>query len=61
MNLGISVDAGHARAVLMDANGAVLGRGESKASDLKDAAVAVARETLAGANGSEHHRGLTFA
>ncbi len=52
MNLGISVDAGHARAVLMDANGAVLGRGESRASDLKDAVVAVARQTLAGSNGS---------
>ena len=52
MNLGISVDVGHARAVLMDANGAVAGRAESNAFSLNDAVVAVARETLAGANGS---------
>lgn len=51
MNLGISVDVGHARAVLMDENGAVAGRSVSMASDVHDAIIAAARETLARANG----------
>ena len=50
MNLGISVDSGHARAVLADANGAVAARAESTASDVNDAIVAAARETLASAS-----------
>jgi glucokinase len=52
VNLGISVDGGHARGVLTDPNGAIVARGESAAADAPTAIVAVARETLAGANGS---------
>jgi glucokinase len=51
VNLGISVDGAHARAVLMDANGAVAARTESRGRDMNDAIVAVARETLAATNG----------
>jgi predicted NBD/HSP70 family sugar kinase len=49
VNLGISVDSGHARAVATDADGAVVARGASTAPDVSDAIVAAARETLAGA------------
>lgn len=52
MNLGISVDGGHARAVLMDANGTVAARADSAAADVNDAIVAAARETLSSADGS---------
>jgi len=49
VNLGINVDSGQARAVLVDANGAVAARAESTAPDANDAIVAAARETLASA------------
>ena len=49
MNLGINVDSGQARAVLVDANGAVAARAECTAPDANDAIVAAARETLASA------------
>ena len=52
MNLGISVEGGHARAVLMDANGAIAGRSECSGADINDAVVAVVRKMLVGANGS---------
>ena len=52
MNLGISVDGGHARAVLMDDAGKVAARADLAAADASDAIVAVAREVLASANGS---------
>ena len=51
MNLGISIDGGHARGVLMDPAGTVVARGASSAADAADAIVAAARETLAAANG----------
>jgi glucokinase len=61
VNLGINVDSGRARAVLMDANGAVAARGESAASDANDAIVVAAREALAGANGARPAAvGLSF-
>jgi len=47
--LGISVDNGHARGVLMNGGGVVRARGESMASDPRDGIVAVARNTLASA------------
>ena len=50
MNLGISVDGGHARAVLADSNGVVAARAASTAPDVNDAIIAAAREALAGAN-----------
>jgi glucokinase len=52
VNLGISVDVGQVRAVLMDSNGAVGGRAESTVLDVNDAIIAAAHGTLAGANGS---------
>ena len=52
MNLGISVDSGHARGVLTDPNGAVVARGESAGADAADTIVTAARATLAGGNGS---------
>lgn len=52
MNLGISVDSGHAHGVLVDPNGAVVARGSSRASDAAGAIVGAARETLAGAKGA---------
>jgi glucokinase len=52
VNLGISVDVGLVRAVLMNADGQVAARGESRAPDVHDAMAAAVRETLAGANGS---------
>lgn len=52
MNLGISVDGGHAHAVLMDAGGTVAARGASAAATTSDAIVSAARETLASANGA---------
>jgi glucokinase len=61
VNLGISIDSGHARGVLMDANGAVVARGTSTASDVADGIVAAARETLAGAKGARPSAaGVTF-
>ncbi len=51
MNLGISVDHGHACGVLMDVSGAVLARAASTASDPTDSIIAVARDTLASAGG----------
>jgi glucokinase len=51
VNLGINVDSGRARAVLMDANGAIAARGESTAADANDAIVVAARQALSGANG----------
>ncbi len=51
MNLGISVDGAHARAVLADANGTVAARAESRGRDVIDAIVVAARETLAAASG----------
>lgn len=52
MNLGISVDGGHARGVLMDSSGSVTARAASSTPNVNDAIVAVARETLAAANGA---------
>lgn len=52
MNLGISVDGGHARAVLMDAGGTVAARGASDGVDPNDAIVSAARKVLASANGA---------
>jgi hypothetical protein len=52
VKLGVSVDVGHVRAVLMDSDGAVGGRAESMAADVNDAIVEAVRGTLAGANGS---------
>ena len=61
MNLGISVDGGYARGVLMDPTGAVVARGTSTAADAADAIVAAARETLAAANGTHASAaGVTF-
>jgi glucokinase len=61
VNLGINVDSGRARAVLMDANGAVAARGEAAASDANDAILVAAREALAGANGARPAAvGLSF-
>ena len=61
MNLGISVDSGHARAVLMDATGSIAARGDSVADDVHDAIVAAACEALAGANGARPSAvGLSF-
>ena len=57
MNLGISVDVGHARAVLMTPDGTVAARAESRAPAMHDALAAVAREALAGANGSHTSAG----
>lgn len=51
MNLGISVDGGRARAVLMDTNGTVAARAESAGAHAHNAIVAAARDTLASANG----------
>lgn len=52
MNLGISVDGRHARAVLMEPDGTIAARAESAAEDPNDAIVSAAREALASANGS---------
>ena len=52
MNLGISIDGGHARGVLMDAAGTVVARGSSAVVDAAHGIVAAARETLAAANGT---------
>jgi glucokinase len=61
VNLGIDVDSGRARAVLMDGNGAIAARGESAASDASDAVLVAARETLAGVNGARPAAvGLSF-
>ena len=51
MNLGISVDNGRARAVLMDTNGTIAARAESAGVDIHNAIVTAARDTLASANG----------
>jgi glucokinase len=50
--LGISVDNGHARGVLMDASGAVRARGVSMGPDIGGRLAVVARDTLASANGT---------
>ncbi|HUP40596.1 MAG TPA: ROK family protein [Vicinamibacterales bacterium] len=61
MNLGISVDSGHARAVLMDASGSIAAHADSMEHDVHDAIIAAARETLAGANASRPSAvGLSF-
>jgi glucokinase len=61
VNLGINVDSGRARAVLMDRNGAIAARGESAASDASDAIRVAALEALAGANGARPAAvGLSF-
>jgi glucokinase len=61
VNLGITVEGGHARAVLVDPNGAIAARAESTAADSSDAIVSAARETLAGANGERPAAvGLSF-
>ncbi len=52
MILGISVDTGHTRGVLMDSNGVVLARAASPAAEPADGIAAVARETMASAGGS---------
>jgi glucokinase len=62
VNLGISVDSRHARAVLMESDGAIVARGESAASNVSDAIVGAARETLAGAQGARPSAaGLSFS
>lgn len=61
MNLGISVDSGHARAVLMDASGSIAARAECTAHDVNDAIVAAAREALASAGAARASAvGLSF-
>lgn len=61
MNLGISVDVGHARAVLTDENGTISRRSVSLAPDVCDAIIAAAREALADANGPRPSAiGLSF-
>jgi glucokinase len=61
VNLGISVDSGHARAVLMDASGSIAARADSVTPDVHDAIVAAAREALAAANGARPSAvGLSF-
>jgi len=50
--LGISIDNGHARGVLLDSAGVVRARAESTAQDPADRIVAVARDTLASAGGA---------
>ena len=52
MNLGISVDAGQVRAVLVNPDGEVAARGESPAPVMQDAVTAAVRETLARAAGA---------
>lgn len=51
MILGISVDGRHANAVLMELDGSVCARAEANRSEIGDAVVEVARETLASAAG----------
>lgn len=61
MNLGISVDSGHARAVLIDASGSIAARANSVTHDVPDAIVAAAREALAATNGARPSAvGLSF-
>jgi glucokinase len=50
--LGISIDNGHARGVLMDSAGAIRARAVSTAPETNDGMVAVARDTLAQAAGA---------
>ena len=52
MNLGVSVDVGQARAVLLNADGQVAARAQSRAPDMHDAMAEAVRETLVRANGS---------
>ena len=52
MILGISVDNGHARGILMDEAGAIRARGASTVGDIGDRLAVVARDILASANGS---------
>lgn len=52
MNLGITLDSGYARAVLMDPDGEITARAECAARDVNEAVVTVARETLAAARGA---------
>ena len=61
MILGISVDNGHTRGVLMDAGGAIRSRAESSAPNAADAIVAAARDTLAASrNGQPSAIGVSF-
>ena len=60
MILGISVDNGHTRGVLMDPGGAIRARAESTAGGTAGV-VAVARETLAASrNGQPSTVGISF-
>ena len=52
MNLGISVDTGRARAVVADAGGVVVARGESAAGSMPDAVTGAVRAALSGAPGA---------
>jgi glucokinase len=52
VNLGITLDSGYARAVLMDPDGEITARAECAARDVNEAVVTVARETLAAARGA---------
>ena len=52
MILGISVDNGHARGILMDEAGAIRARCASTVGNIGDRLAVVARDTLASANGS---------
>jgi glucokinase len=59
--LGINVDSGQARGVLMDPDGTVRARAESTAPATADAVVAVAREALAASrNGGPSAIGVSF-
>jgi glucokinase len=52
VNLGITIDGGYARAVLMDPEGEIAARAECTARDVNDAVVTAARETLEAAKGA---------
>jgi glucokinase len=59
--LGISVDNGHARGVLMDTSGTVGARAQSAAADTVDGIMTVARDTLAASrNGRPSAIGVSF-
>jgi predicted NBD/HSP70 family sugar kinase len=61
VNLGISVDSGRARVVLMDANGSVAARFDCTGHDVSDVIAAAARQALAGATaGRPSAVGLSF-
>ena len=52
MNLGISVDAGQVRAVLVNTDGEVVARGESPAPAMQGAVIEAVRETLVRSGGA---------